>query len=82
MQALSLDNRKKRCNEFITKIKATDKMPCPSVIQQALKLCQYKKRDKVHSLPKGTLYLLVSIDSFLQTQSYVCLLFKKALCTC
>ena len=26
MQALSLDNKKKRCNEFITKIKATDKI--------------------------------------------------------
>ena len=82
MQALSLDNKKKRCNEFITKIKATNKMPCPSIIQQALKICQYKKADKVHSLPTGTLYLLVSIDFLLQAKSYVCLLFKKALCIC
>ena len=79
MQALSLDNKKERCNAFITKIKPTDKMPCPLVIQQALKICQYKKTDKVHSLPTGTLYLLVSIDCLLQTLSYVCLLFKKAL---
>ena len=46
MQALSLDNKKEKCNAFITKIKATDKMPCPSVIQQALKICQYKKQIK------------------------------------
>ena len=82
MQALSLDNKKERCNECITKIKATDKMPCPLVIQQALKIYQFKKIDKVHSLPTGTLYLLVSLNCLLKALSYVCLLFKKALCTC